>query len=147
MGFSVNELHSSTVKTEATQVRPGYACGRDRSSTNSSIVAESSLRKSALGSVAQQAWKQSGRKGDPRIVARTYFAPGPSAEQGVRSYLGDYHAFLWEWVDMIIQSALTTMKRGREALPSSKKRESMGWSSIPTIADLDQIDRLAEAVL
>jgi len=95
----------------------------------------------------REAWKQSGRKGDPRIVALTYFALGPSAEQGVRSYLGDDYAFLGEWVDMIIQSAPTTYEAVKE---SASKSEEAGIDELifdPTIADLDQIDRLAEAVL
>jgi alkanesulfonate monooxygenase SsuD/methylene tetrahydromethanopterin reductase-like flavin-dependent oxidoreductase (luciferase family) len=92
-------------------------------------------------------WRAAGREGEPRLVALTYFALGPNADAGAARYLKDYYGFLGEWADRIARSALTTP----DAVTGIIKRfEDIGVDELvfdPTIAEPDQIDRLAETVL
>jgi alkanesulfonate monooxygenase SsuD/methylene tetrahydromethanopterin reductase-like flavin-dependent oxidoreductase (luciferase family) len=92
-------------------------------------------------------WRESGRPGEPRLVALTYYALGPDAEGGAARYLKDYYAFLGEWADRIAESAPVTPGAVNELVA---RFEDIGVDELifdPTIAELDQIDRLADAVL
>ncbi|MGH2820993.1 MAG: LLM class flavin-dependent oxidoreductase [Actinomycetota bacterium] len=95
----------------------------------------------------RKAWSDSGRGGEPRLVALSYFALGPTAEEGSARYLEDYYAFLGEWAQAIAESAPKTP----EALTELATRfRDVGVDELifdPTIAELDQIDRLADALL
>jgi len=93
------------------------------------------------------AWSESDRKGEPRVVALSYFALGPGAEDGAAKYLKDYYGFLGDFADMIAKSASTTP----EALKGlAASFEDVGVDELivdPTISELDQVDRLADALL
>jgi alkanesulfonate monooxygenase SsuD/methylene tetrahydromethanopterin reductase-like flavin-dependent oxidoreductase (luciferase family) len=95
----------------------------------------------------RNAWSDSDREGEPRLVALAYFALGPKAEEGASSYLKDYYAYLGEWADRIAESAPTTP----EAVKALAARfEGVGIDELildPTISELDQIDRLANVML
>jgi len=95
----------------------------------------------------RRAWSESGRDGRPRLVALSYFALGPRAGEGSSAYIRDYYAYVGEWVDAIAQSVPTTP----EALEDVVRRfEDIGVDELvfdPTIAELDQVDRLAEVLL
>jgi alkanesulfonate monooxygenase SsuD/methylene tetrahydromethanopterin reductase-like flavin-dependent oxidoreductase (luciferase family) len=92
-------------------------------------------------------WREAGREGEPRLVALSYFALGPGAEEGSAMYLKDYYGFLGEWADRIAESAPTSA----DALKGvAKTFEDLGVDELvfdPTIAELDQVDRLADALL
>ena len=92
-------------------------------------------------------WTESGREGEPRFVTLGYFALGPKAEEGSAKYLKDYYAYLGEWADRIAESAALTPDALREL---AARYEDIGVDELifdPTIAELDQIDRLADAML
>lgn len=95
----------------------------------------------------RKAWSESGREGEPRLVALNYFALGPRAEEGSASYLKDYYGFLGEWADRIAESAPTTP----EALKGlAASFEDIGVDELildPTISELEQVDRLADTLL
>jgi hypothetical protein len=95
----------------------------------------------------RRSWSESGREGEPRLVTLSYFALGPKADEGAARYLKDYYAYLGEWVDAIVQSAPKTP----EALGDVAERfRQIGVDELildPTIAELDQVDRLADAML
>jgi len=95
----------------------------------------------------RRAWSGSGRKGEPLIVALSYFALGPKAEEGSSRYLKDYYGFLGEWADRIAESAPTTRDAIREL---ARSFEDIGVDELildPTISDLDQVSMLADALL
>lgn len=95
----------------------------------------------------RKSWSESGREGEPRLVALSYFALGPRAAEGSAKYLKDYYAFLGEWADQIAQSAAIT-PNALEALATSFR--DIGVDELildPTISELDQVDRLADALL
>jgi alkanesulfonate monooxygenase SsuD/methylene tetrahydromethanopterin reductase-like flavin-dependent oxidoreductase (luciferase family) len=91
------------------------------------------------------AWKDAGREGDPRIVCLTYFSVGE--EERSRAYLLDYYAQLGEWAQAIADGAARTPQALRDRM---RAFEDLGIDELifdPTVADLDQVDRLAEIVL
>jgi alkanesulfonate monooxygenase SsuD/methylene tetrahydromethanopterin reductase-like flavin-dependent oxidoreductase (luciferase family) len=93
------------------------------------------------------AWRDSARDGDPRIVALSYFALGEKAEEGAESYIKDYYGYLGEWVDAIARGVPRTPEAIRDTVG---RFEEIGVDELildPTIADLEQVDLLAEAVL
>jgi alkanesulfonate monooxygenase SsuD/methylene tetrahydromethanopterin reductase-like flavin-dependent oxidoreductase (luciferase family) len=95
----------------------------------------------------RKAWTESGRDGEPRLVALSYFALGPNAEEGSSRYLKDYYAFLGEWADGIAESASTTPDALKALVISF---EDLGVHELildPTIPELSQIDLLADALL
>jgi alkanesulfonate monooxygenase SsuD/methylene tetrahydromethanopterin reductase-like flavin-dependent oxidoreductase (luciferase family) len=95
----------------------------------------------------RKAWAESGRDGEPRLMALSYFALGPTAEEGSARYLKDYYGFLGDWADRIVESAPTTPE---ELKARAAAFEAVGLDELildPTIAELDQIDRLADTLL
>jgi alkanesulfonate monooxygenase SsuD/methylene tetrahydromethanopterin reductase-like flavin-dependent oxidoreductase (luciferase family) len=95
----------------------------------------------------RRSWSESGRGGEPRLVALSYFALGPRAEEGSARYLNDYYAYLGEWAERIAESAPTTTESLRRLASTF---QDIGVDELildPTISELDQIDRLADALL
>jgi alkanesulfonate monooxygenase SsuD/methylene tetrahydromethanopterin reductase-like flavin-dependent oxidoreductase (luciferase family) len=95
----------------------------------------------------RDAWAEAGREGEPKIVALTYFALGPDAEEGANRYLLDYYEGLGEVAKHIAQGASKTPDAVTEI---ARRFEYVGTDELifdPTIASLDQLDQLAEAVL
>jgi alkanesulfonate monooxygenase SsuD/methylene tetrahydromethanopterin reductase-like flavin-dependent oxidoreductase (luciferase family) len=103
-------------------------------------------RAGAFAAQVRNAWQEAGRPGTPRIVALNYYAlgSGPDVERG--GYLRDYYGEA-PWVDQIVQ----WLPRTPEALREMVKRfADAGVDELifdPTIADLAQVDLLADAVL
>jgi alkanesulfonate monooxygenase SsuD/methylene tetrahydromethanopterin reductase-like flavin-dependent oxidoreductase (luciferase family) len=93
------------------------------------------------------AWKHAGREGAPHIAALVYFSLGEEVESESIGYLKDYYSFLGEWVD--------AMANGIPRTPGAVKQTVTAFADIgvdelvfdPTVADLSQVDRLAEVVL
>jgi alkanesulfonate monooxygenase SsuD/methylene tetrahydromethanopterin reductase-like flavin-dependent oxidoreductase (luciferase family) len=93
------------------------------------------------------AWHEAGKPGEPRIVALNYFGLGPNAEEGVAAYLGNYYSFLGSWVSGMIATTPHTPQMLRDI---AKQYEDAGLDELlfdPTIASIEQVDLLAEAVL
>ncbi len=93
----------------------------------------------------RDAWQEAGRQGEPRIAALTYFSLGD--DDASRQYLRHYYGFLGDYVDMIAEGALRTPQAVRDTI---KGFEDGGFTEVyldPTVASLDQIDRLADVVL
>jgi alkanesulfonate monooxygenase SsuD/methylene tetrahydromethanopterin reductase-like flavin-dependent oxidoreductase (luciferase family) len=92
-------------------------------------------------------WREAGREGEPRLVALSYFALGPDAEAGSARYLKDYYAYLGELAERIAKSCPTTPDEIQGVIARFRDVGVDELVMDPTISDLDQIDRLAEAVL
>lgn len=60
---------------------------------------------------------------------------------------GDYYAFLGEWAEGIISSAATTPEQITEHKDAFEAIGVDGLIFDPTIAGVDQVDRLAQAAL
>lgn len=94
----------------------------------------------------RQAWKEAGRSGEPRLVALSYYALGDRAEERAQAYLGHYYAFLGPMSRQVSQAIPLTPEALREA---ARQFEDAGFDELifaPTIAEVEQIEMLAEAV-
>ena len=96
--------------------------------------------------VAEESWKAAGRDGSPRLVGAAYYALGPEAGDRGAAYLRDYYGFAGKAIEHVVQSILTTpeaLNRAIQAFFDIGMDELILW---PTVADLDQVDRLAEVI-
>jgi alkanesulfonate monooxygenase SsuD/methylene tetrahydromethanopterin reductase-like flavin-dependent oxidoreductase (luciferase family) len=95
----------------------------------------------------REAWKDAGRQGEPRIVALSYFSIQDEKAEESKANLRDYYAFLGEWVDAIVEGT----PRGPDAIRDTVKRfADAGVDELildPTVADIREVDLLADAVL
>lgn len=93
------------------------------------------------------AWREAGREGEPRLAALVYYSLGDEVEQDSRAYLLDYYAFLGDWAEGIAGGALRTPEAIRDTI---RAFEDLGFTELyldPTVASLDQVDRLADVAL
>ena len=93
------------------------------------------------------AWKEAGRQGEPRLAALTYFSIGDDATADSMAYLRHYYAFAGDFAEQIAAGALRGKAAVRDAISAY---EEIGITELyfdPTVARLDQVDRLADAVL
>jgi alkanesulfonate monooxygenase SsuD/methylene tetrahydromethanopterin reductase-like flavin-dependent oxidoreductase (luciferase family) len=93
----------------------------------------------------RRAWHDAGREGEPRIAALIYFGLGD--DEASRASLRSYYGFLGDWTETIVESAVRTPQAAKDIVD---RFAAIGVTEVvlnPTIASLDQIDRLADAVL
>ncbi|CAN5174687.1 hypothetical protein BH18CHL2_BH18CHL2_00920 [soil metagenome] len=92
----------------------------------------------------RQAWHDAG-KGEPRIVALTYFSIGD--DDASKAYLRDHYAFTGHYADIIAEGVPRTAAAIRERVDAYA---DIGVDELildPTVADPAQVDRLAAIVL
>lgn len=92
----------------------------------------------------REAWERSDRDGEPRLVALSYFSIGEEEES--RRNLLDYYGFLGDIAEGLSASTPRTPEAIRERL---KAFEDAGLDELildPTVAELEQVDRLADLV-
>ena len=95
----------------------------------------------------RSAWSEAGREAEPRLSALTYFSLGEDAEELSHQYLLDYYRFSGDFAARIAESAHRSVSQVRDM---AKAFEDAGFTEMyfdPTVARLDQVDRLADAVL
>jgi hypothetical protein len=95
--------------------------------------------------IAEESWRAEGREGRPRLVAALYYALGPNADRGA-DYIRDYYSYFGPAADDMarsIPSSPETLGNLIRGLGDVGADEVVCW---PTVAALDQVDRLAELV-
>lgn len=93
------------------------------------------------------AWDEAGREGAPRIMALTYFALGPDAQQAASGYLGDYYAFAGPYAEQVAAAASTDEAGIKAAVDAFAQAGCDELICFPCSDAPDQVDRLADAVL
>ena len=93
------------------------------------------------------AWTAAGRVDRPKTMALFYFALGQDAEQTAAGSLGDYYAFLVDYAQQVIASAATDADTVRQYLAGFEAAGTDHVICFPASADVNQVDRLAEAAL
>lgn len=92
-------------------------------------------------------WRELGRAGQPSFKAAFYYAlGGAEAQERGAAYLRHYYAFLGSFAENVVQGMLTSAEAVRGVLGPL---EEAGYDEVffwPTVADLDQVERLAEAL-
>ncbi|HWD08192.1 MAG TPA: LLM class flavin-dependent oxidoreductase, partial [Actinomycetota bacterium] len=101
----------------------------------------------AVGELVRQvhaAWAAAGRSGVPRISRLTYFALGDGVREAAEANVGDYYG----------PRAGTILSRAcwdaSQAEAFVQQAEAVGVGEVvflPAVADLTQVDRLADALL
>ncbi|MEZ5144771.1 MAG: LLM class flavin-dependent oxidoreductase [Acidimicrobiales bacterium] len=92
----------------------------------------------------RQAWADSVHEGEPTIVALGYFALGDDASVDP---LLDYYGFLGDMAQMIAGGATRSAEQARDVVGQWEALGIDEYVFFPAHADLEQVHRLAEAVL
>jgi alkanesulfonate monooxygenase SsuD/methylene tetrahydromethanopterin reductase-like flavin-dependent oxidoreductase (luciferase family) len=103
---------------------------------------------SAFADRIRAGWHKAGRSGSPHLHASVNFAIGDHnvATPG-RQHLGRYYGFMPQYADLNIADMLTAAHDARDTV---RIYGELGFDRLlfhPTIASIDQVDRLADAVL
>ena len=93
----------------------------------------------------RQAWQDAGREGEPRLAALIYFGLGD--DEASRAALRGYYSFLGDWVDAIVESAVRTPQAAKETVRAFADAGITELLFDPTVPSVDEVDRLADAVL
>lgn len=91
-------------------------------------------------------WEVEGRNGKPRFVAAIYFALGPDARNRGAGALRRYYDFLGDRVEYMVAAFPATDEAVQAAIKGFADAGTDEFILWPTIADLDQVDRLAALV-
>ena len=95
---------------------------------------------------ARAAWIDAGRPGMPRMWAQGYFALGPHATEPGARYMRDYYAFTGHYVERIVAELLTTPQAVAQFVRGYAEAGCDDLVLFPAVADLDEIDRLADVI-
>jgi alkanesulfonate monooxygenase SsuD/methylene tetrahydromethanopterin reductase-like flavin-dependent oxidoreductase (luciferase family) len=90
------------------------------------------------------AWKEGGREGEPRIVGLTYFGLRDDALDKAREYLGHYYG------EVGLRFAESIPKTPQALQETAGKFAECGFDELfvdPTVADIEEVDRAAVALL
>jgi alkanesulfonate monooxygenase SsuD/methylene tetrahydromethanopterin reductase-like flavin-dependent oxidoreductase (luciferase family) len=101
----------------------------------------------AFGSAATKAraaWRDLERPGEPKLWGQGYFAFG-DPDHG-SAYLLDYYAFTGPFAEKIAAGNLTSARAVRDFVRGYEAEGCDELILYPTVASLDDLDRLAEAV-
>lgn len=93
--------------------------------------------------MAEESWRAAGRSGKPRFVGGAYYAIGPDVKEEAGRYLRDYYG---PRAEAIVQGLPTTdaeIKKLIKAFADVGLDELILW---PCVAQIDQVERLAESV-
>jgi alkanesulfonate monooxygenase SsuD/methylene tetrahydromethanopterin reductase-like flavin-dependent oxidoreductase (luciferase family) len=114
----------------------GYTCGHVPASAAAGVVEQ-----------IRTAWTDAGREGVPRIAALAYYSLGEDAVDDSRAHIHDFYAFLGDVAGHLADGAL----RSPEAIRAEAAAyEEAGVTELYlelTAGSLDQVDRLADALL
>ena len=92
------------------------------------------------------AWEQAGGDGQPWVVVLCYFSLGEEhTEESLRN-LRTYYGFLGDWAEGVATGAPRTPQAVRAQAAAFQEAGVDELIFDPTVADLDQVDRLADAV-
>jgi alkanesulfonate monooxygenase SsuD/methylene tetrahydromethanopterin reductase-like flavin-dependent oxidoreductase (luciferase family) len=95
---------------------------------------------------ARTAWTDMGRPGAPALWGQSYFALGDDALDRGRAYMRDYYAFAGPFAEKIAEGLLTTPQQIAAQVRGYAEAGCDELVLLPTTADLEQVDRLAEVV-
>jgi alkanesulfonate monooxygenase SsuD/methylene tetrahydromethanopterin reductase-like flavin-dependent oxidoreductase (luciferase family) len=93
-----------------------------------------------------KAWQEAGRTGQPRFVTAAYFALGPEAGERGAVSIRDYYGFLGSRVEYMIANIPASTEAVKQLIQGYADVGADEFILWPTIADLDQVDRLAQLV-
>jgi alkanesulfonate monooxygenase SsuD/methylene tetrahydromethanopterin reductase-like flavin-dependent oxidoreductase (luciferase family) len=92
------------------------------------------------------AWSQAGRDGEPRRMALGYFSLGDDPEGQAKRSIGHYYAWLGDYADMIVQSALKSPDAIKQAVSAYEGHGCDELILFPASGDPAQVDLLRDAL-
>lgn len=95
---------------------------------------------------AEASWQAAGRPGRPRLVSLGNFALGPGAAEIGAANVSAYYSFAPERVPGLVAGIVTTPEQVREYLRRAEEIGADEVSFSATVPDLEQIERLREAL-
>ena len=95
---------------------------------------------------ALTAWHDAGRPGRPRLVGTAYYALGPDTEAAGREDLLRYYAFTGPFSERIAAGLLTSRDAIAQLVGEYAEAGCDELVLFPTIASMEQLDRLGEAL-
>ncbi len=95
---------------------------------------------------AGTAWTDMGRPGSPALWGQSYFALGEDAVARGIAYMRDYYAFTGPFAEKIVEGLLTTPQQIAAQVRGYAEAGCDELVLLPTIADVEQVDRLADVV-
>lgn len=95
---------------------------------------------------ARMAWTDAGRPGTPALWGQSYFALGDEAASRGRDYMLDYYAFTGPFAEKVADGLLTTPQAIAQQIRGYGEGGCDELVLLPAVAELDQIDRLADVV-
>jgi alkanesulfonate monooxygenase SsuD/methylene tetrahydromethanopterin reductase-like flavin-dependent oxidoreductase (luciferase family) len=127
----------ATIRRAAT-VGDGWTAGALRDYANQSVLADR----------VRAAWAKAGRAGRPRLQASVNFAFGDADTIAAgRAHLQSYYGFNSGYAALNVADMITSAD---EAAQTVRTYRDLGFDGLvfhPCIADIDQVDRLAERIL
>lgn len=127
----------ATIRRAAT-VGDGWSAGALRDYANQSVLADRT----------RAAWAAAGRAGKPWLQASVNFALGDAHTVAAgRAHLQRYYGFTPDYAALNVADVLTTP---HDAAQTVRAYRDLGFDGLvfhPCVADIDQVDRLADAVL
>jgi alkanesulfonate monooxygenase SsuD/methylene tetrahydromethanopterin reductase-like flavin-dependent oxidoreductase (luciferase family) len=90
------------------------------------------------------AWEDVDRPGAPQLWAQAYFGLG--APDSGDAYLRDYYSFLGPFVEKVVEANLRSPAQVQDFVRSYEDAGCHELVLLPTVADLAEIDRLADAL-
>ncbi|WP_432947521.1 LLM class flavin-dependent oxidoreductase [Kribbella sp. CA-253562] len=94
---------------------------------------------------ARAAWKQAGRAGSPRLVAMSYF--NLSDEERGRDNVFDYYRFAPEFAELASRTLPAGVRAVKERIAAFADLGAEEIILTPTLGTIDELCRLADAVL
>jgi alkanesulfonate monooxygenase SsuD/methylene tetrahydromethanopterin reductase-like flavin-dependent oxidoreductase (luciferase family) len=94
----------------------------------------------------REAWTAAGREGSPRIVALTYFSLGEGIDDLSRESLRHYYNFIPDMVEGIAEGAARSPDAVRARAQAFEDASIDELIFDPSVARLDQVDLLADAL-
>ena len=94
----------------------------------------------------RKAWEEAGGTGRPRIVALSYFSLGEEHTAESLHNLRTYYGFLGDWAEQVARGAPRTPEAVRQQAAAFEKAGVDELIFDPSVADLDQVDLLADAI-
>ena len=95
---------------------------------------------------ARAAWTDAGRPDKLHLWGTAYFALGQQEVETGSRYLKDYYAFTGPFAEKVVAGLLTSYEALREFVLGYREAGCDELLLFPTVADLGQVTRLAEAL-
>jgi alkanesulfonate monooxygenase SsuD/methylene tetrahydromethanopterin reductase-like flavin-dependent oxidoreductase (luciferase family) len=102
----------------------------------------------AAGAIQEfrKAWEAAGGTGQPRTAALSYFSLGEQHTAESLHNLRTYYGFLGDWAERVAGGAPRTPEAVRQQAAAFEEAGVDELIFDPTVADLDQVDLLADAI-